>query len=710
MKIITRGSILLSLFISLSAMAQPIRISYPITKKVDQQDNYHGTMISDPYRWLENDTAADVEDWVLRENKVTNDYLSKIPFRSKIHDRLNEIMNFERFSDANKVGDYYIFAKNDGLQNQSVYYFQKGITGTPSVFMDPNKMSGDGTSAVSLLSFSNDNKYCAYATNQSGSDWQTIHIKEVATAKDLTDEIKWVKASGASWYKEGFFYCRFQEPKKGTEYSGKNEFHQVWYHKLNTPQSADKLIYEDTTQPLRYYITQTTEDEKYLFLYVAQGTYGNEVLYKELAKPNAPFKLLFKGFDYEYQIVENFESSIFVKTNNGAENNHIITIDLDLYRSDVSLMQQARIIVPEKKSLLETATSVGKKLMLNYLQDVSSHIYQYTFEGVLENEVKLPGLGTATGFSGNRDEREVFFTFTSFNYPPTIFRYHIDNHSVVEFKKPGIKFNPKDYVTEQIFYPSKDGTKVPMFIVYKKGLQKNGKNPTLLYAYGGFNANKTPAFSAARIVLLENGGIYVNANIRGGGEYGEQWHKAGMLLKKQNVFDDLIAAGEYLVKEKYTSPDYLAVQGGSNGGTVVGAVINQRPDLFKVAFPAVGVMDMLRYHKFTVGWAWAVEYGSSDSLVHYNNLIKYSPLHNIKPRFYPATLVTTADHDDRVVPAHSFKYIATLQQNQLSASPVLIRIDVKAGHGAGKPLSKTIDEITDIYSFMFYNMNAPVKY
>ena len=485
-------------------------------------------------------------------------------------------------------------------------------------------------------------------------------MKEVATGKELKDELKWVKFSGASWYKDGFFYSRYQEPEKGKVLSGKNEHHQIWYHQLNTSQNSDKLIYEDKDHPLRYFGTQTTEDERYLFVYVLEGTYGTQILFKDLTKPNDKLKVLFKGFNYNYSIIENYGSSIFVSTNNGAPNNQIITLDLDFFVPDKPLLTQARVIIPEKKFLLETATSTGDRLILNYLQDVNSHVYQYTFEVKLEDEIKLPGIGTATGFGGTKKDREVFFTFTSFIYPATIFRYHIDNHRVILFKKPAIKFNPDDYTTEQVFYTSKDSTKVPMFIIYKKGLKKNGKNPTLLYGYGGFNVNMNPTFSASRIVLLENGGIFAVANIRGGGEYGETWHKAGMLLKKQNVFDDFIAAGQYLVNEKYTSPDFLAVQGGSNGGLLVAAVINQRPDLFKVAFPSVGVMDMLRYHKFTVGWGWVVEYGSSDSVANLKNLLSYSPLHNISTRVYPATLVTTADHDDRVVPAHSFKYIATL--------------------------------------------------
>lgn len=701
------GFILLFMFTVSMLQAQQLR--YPQTRKTDQQDNYHGTTVKDPYRWLETDTAEEVKSWVEAQNAVTFDYLKKIPFRDKFKTRLTEIFNYERFSAPGRVGEYYFFSKNDGLQNQSVIYYQKGIDGAPMVFLDPNTLTKDGTAAVSILGYSNDHKYAAYGINQSGSDWQTIKVRQIDGAKDLTDELQWVKFSGASWYKDGFFYSRYPTPDKGTELSGKNEFHQVWYHKLGTPQSQDQLIFEDKTQPLRYYGAAVTEDERYLFIYVSQGTYGSEILYKDLTKPDSKLALLFKGFDYEYGVIDNVGSKILVSTNHGAPNNHIVSVDLANYSAGMDMTKNWKVLVPETTSLLEGATTAGGKLFLNYLQDVSTHVYQYTYEGVKELEIPLPAIGTAGGFGGYRDDKEVFFTFTSFTYPPTIYRYDIATKKAVEFRGSKVKFNPNDFVTEQVFYPSKDGTKVPMFIVYKKGLEKNGKNPTLLYAYGGFNANMNPGFSAARLAMLEQGAVYALANIRGGGEYGEAWHKAGMLLKKQNVFDDFIAAGEYLVKQNYTSPSYLACQGGSNGGLLIGAVINQRPDLFKVAFPQVGVMDMLRFHKFTVGWGWVVEYGSSDSLAHFKNLYGYSPLHNIKQVNYPAVMVTTADHDDRVVPAHSFKYIATLQENQRGTNPVLIRIDVKAGHGAGKPLSKTIEEIADIYSFMFYNMGVEVK-
>lgn len=710
MRTLQHLSLIICMITGLTTDAQtPQGIKYPMTRREKVTDKYFGKDIADPYRWLEVDTASEVKAWVTAQNEVTKAYLNKIPYRDQIRKRLTEIFNYERYSAPMRVGEKYIYSKNDGLQNQSVIYYQTGLDGEAKIFIDPNNMSSDGTAAVSLMGDSKDHQYMAYGVNESGSDWQTIKVKRMSDATDTDDILRWVKFSGAAWKGNGFYYSRYQEPSKGTELSSKNEYHQIWYHELGTPQINDVLVFEDKNFPLRYFSAQTSEDERYLFIYVSQGTYGTEILYKDLTQPSSSFKTLFKGFDYEYGIMDNDGSKIFVSTNYKASNNQVITIDLATFNPDKPLEGQYSVLVPEQKSLLESATSAGGKLFLNYLKDVSSVVEVYNYDGKKENTVELPAIGAATGFTGEKEDTEVFFTFTSFTYPPAIYRYNIATKKTELFRKANVKFNPEEYVTEQKFFTSKDGTKVPMFLVYKKGLVKNGKNPTLIYAYGGFNVNLTPAFSASRLILLENGGVFAMVNLRGGGEYGEEWHKAGMMEKKQNVFDDFIAAAEYLQKEKYTSPAYTAVQGGSNGGLLVGAVINQRPELYKVAFPAVGVMDMLRFHKFTVGWGWAVEYGSSDNKEQFDYLLKYSPLHNIKKQAYPATLVTTADHDDRVVPAHSFKYIATLQENQQGTNPVLIRIDVKAGHGAGKPLSKTIDEITDIYSFMFYNMNWKLK-
>ncbi|HNR18578.1 MAG TPA: prolyl oligopeptidase family serine peptidase [Bacteroidia bacterium] len=681
-------------------------INYPQTKKIELVDDYFGTKVADPYRWLENDTAGDTKQWVEEQNKVTFGYLEKIPYRSKIKERLTDIFNYPKYSSPFRAGEYYFFSKNDGLQNQSVIYYQKGLDGTPEIFLDPNKMSDDGTAAVSLLGFSKDKKYVAYAINQSGSDWQNIFVMEVATKKQLSDKLEWVKFSGAAWKNDGFYYSRYSAPVKGTELSQKNEYHKIYYHKLGDTQDKDVLVYEDKTKPLRYYGAQTTEDERFLLVYISEGTDGTECLYKDLNANDKNFGLVFKGFKYNYSVLNNDAERLLVHTDDNAPNYRVVSVD----PKNPGKENWKDIIPEDSKNLLQMAATGGGKIFGEYLKDVATHVYQYDYTGKMEREITLPALGNASGFGGDTDDKIIFYTFTSFTYPPTIYKYDIANGSSDVWRKSDVKFNPDDYETKQVFYPSKDGTKVPMFLVYKKGIKMDGSNPTLLYGYGGFNISLEPNFSTSRLILLENGGVYALANLRGGGEYGEKWHEAGKLLKKQNVFDDFISAAEYLINEKYTSSEKLAIQGGSNGGLLVGACMTQRPDLFKVCFPAVGVMDMLRYHKFTVGWGWAVEYGSSDSLEHFNNLYKFSPLHNIKEANYPATMVTTADHDDRVVPAHSFKFISELQAKNKSANPTLIRIDVKAGHGAGKPTSKIIDEQSDIWSFMFYNMGVDVKY
>ncbi len=698
-----------SIMISCKPASEPAtseKLTYPKTAKSDQVDDYFGVKVSDPYRWLENDTAEDVKKWVTEENKVTFGYLEKIPFRNKIKERLTDIFNYPKYSNPFRAGEYYFFSKNDGLQNQSVIYYQKGLDGKPEVFLDPNTMSSDGTAAVSLLGFSKDKKYVAYAINQSGSDWQTIYVMEVATKKLMSDKLEWVKFSGASWKNNGFYYARYDAPPKGKEFSQKNEYHKIYYHRLGDTQDKDVLVYENKDKPLRYYGASVTEDERFLIIYVSEGTDGTEMYYKDLQSNQKDFGLLFAGFQDNYSVINNIGDKLLVQTDAGAPNQRVILVDPKNPKKE-----NWKDVIPEKPELLESAATGGGKLFVSYLKDVTTHVYQYSLEGNLEHEIALPALGTAFGFSGDKEDALIFYTFTSFTYPPTIYKYDIASGKSDIWQKSDVKFNPEEYETKQVFYNSKDGTKVPMFLVYKKGIKLDGNNPTLLYGYGGFNISLTPSFSTSRLILLENGGIFVMANIRGGGEYGEKWHNEGKLLKKQNVFDDFIAAAEYLIKEKYTSSSKLAIQGGSNGGLLVGACMLQRPDLYRVAFPAVGVMDMLRYHKFTVGWGWAVEYGSSDSLENFKNLYAYSPLHNIKEGVeYPATMVTTADHDDRVVPAHSFKFIATLQERYKGNRPQLIRIDVKAGHGAGKPTSKIIEEQADIWSFMFYNMGITPIY
>ncbi|MFN7117072.1 MAG: prolyl oligopeptidase family serine peptidase [Saprospiraceae bacterium] len=685
--------------------ANAIKLTYPDTKTVDQKDDYHGTEIADPYRWLEVDTAADVEQWVQAQNAVTSDFLSKIPYRKQIADRYTEVFNYAKYGVPFRAGEYYFFSKNDGLQNQAVWYVQKGLNGTPEVFLDPNAMSKDGTVAISPVGISKDNKYFAYAKSSAGSDWQEIYVMEIATKKQLPDVLKWVKFSGASWSKDGFFYSRYPEPAKGTELSGNNQYHSVYYHKLGEPQSKDKLIYEDKKNPNYYHYGNVSEDGKYFILYAAPGTDGFATYYKDLEK-NGPITPLFEGYANKSTVVHNIGTKMLVLTDIDAPNYRLIEVDVNKPGK-----ANWKDLIPHDKHLLQSVSTGSGKMFVNYLVDATDRYYQMNYDGSGKQEIKLPGLGSAGGFGGEEDDPVQFYAFTSFIYPSTIFKYDPKTGKSEEFFKSELKFNPQDYVEKQIFYTSKDGTKVPMFIVHKKDLKLDGDNPAFLYAYGGFNISLTPSFSASRLILLENDGVYAQPSLRGGGEYGEEWHRAGMLDKKQNVFDDFIAAGEYLIKEKYTSKAKLAISGGSNGGLLVGAAMTQRPDLFAVAFPAVGVMDMLRYHKFTVGKGWIPEYGSADNPEQFKYLIKYSPLHNLKEGVkYPATMITTADHDDRVVPAHSFKFAAQLQKSHQGDNPVLIRIETNAGHGAGKPTSKIIEEQADIWSFFFYNTNSPVKY
>ena len=695
-------STLLLSFISVSLFAQ---LNYPQTKKCDTVTNYFGTKIADPYRWLEDDNSAETKEWVTAENKVTFDYLSKITYRDKIKKRITDLYNFPRMSSPSRAGEYYFYSKNTGLQNQSINFYKKGIDGEEKVFLDPNTLSKEGTASVGFAGFSQDRKKLAITVSNAGSDWQTMYVMDVDTRTQAADKLEWVKFSGAAWKGDGFYYSHYNSPEKGKELSNANKNHNVYYHKLGDAQEKDALIYSDEKHPLRYHGAEVTEDGHFLFINISEGTSGNEIIGRDLTNGSTDFKLLCPGFEYDYTVLDNTGSYLIVHTNFKAPNQKVVLVDFN--NPDTSNWKD---LVPEKTELLQSVSVAGGKLFLTYLKDASSHVYQYSRSGKLEREVMLPTIGTASGFSGEKDDKVLFFSLTSFTSPSTIYSYDIASGDVKLYKKPDLTFNPDDYETKQVWYPSKDGTKVPMFIVSKKGIKMDGNNPTMLYGYGGFNIPLTPSFNAARMVLLENGGIYVMANLRGGSEYGEAWHKAGMLDKKQNVFDDFISAAEYLIKEKYTSASKLAISGRSNGGLLVGACMTQRPDLFKVCFPGVGVLDMLRYHKFTVGWGWAVEYGSSDKESDFKNLIKYSPLHTIKPVSYPATMITTADHDDRVVPAHSFKFAANLQANQKGTAPTLIRIDVNAGHGGGRPLSKTIDEDCDIYSFMFYNMGVIPKY
>jgi len=679
---------------------EPEALKYPHTDTVNVVDDYFGTKVSDPYRWLEDDTSAKTGEWVKSQQAFTADYMKKIPFRGKIRDHLKQIVNYERFSAIGKIGKHILYLKNDGLQNQAVYWIQDGLDGQPSVLIDPNGIAADGTASVGIDGFSNDKRYMSYHISRSGSDWSTQYVMDLDTLKALNDEIKWVKFGGAAWKGDGFYYSRYDEPTKGTELSGKSEFQKVFFHKLGDAQDKDALVYEDRAHPLRFHSASVTEDERFLFLYISEGTYGNEVWYKDLAKGTESFKPLFTGFAHQYQVIDNVGDKLLVYTDDGAGNARIVQVDpLNPAKP------HWKDVIPEKPEKLEGVNSAGGKLFATYLKDASTRVQQLTMEGKLEHDVILPGIGTASGFGGYHDDATLMYNYSSYTTPPSLFFYDIASGKSDVFKKAVVKIPVDDYETEQVFYPSKDGTKIPMFIIHKKGLKKDGSRPTLLYGYGGFDISLTPGFSTMIYTLLENDGVYAVANLRGGGEYGQAWHDAGRLLNKQNVFDDFIAAGEWLISNKFTSKERLAVNGGSNGGLLVGAVLAQRPDLFQVALPEVGVMDMLRFQKFTVGWGWVSDYGSSDSAQYFKYLYGYSPLHNIKNgTHYPATMVFTADHDDRVVPAHSFKFAATLQQAQTGPAPALIRIETKQGHGGGSSLAKQLEKNADMYAFMFFNM------
>ena len=680
------------------------RIKYPDTRKDDSVvDDYHGTSISDPYRWLEDDHSEETIDWVKRQNEVTFDYLHKIPGRDNLIDRLTSLWNYPKYSSPFKEGDKYYFFKNDGLQNQSALYSIIALNDDPVLVLDPNKFSEDGTSSLGGLSFNKKGDILAYAVSEGGSDWRTIKLLDLKTGKTLSDEVNWVKFSGISWANDGFYYSRYPEPTGDGELSDKNEFHKLYYHKVGTEQSQDQLIYADTGNPQRNVYGSVSEDEEYLFISATEATSNNTLKVKRIK--DKTLKTLYDKFDFDFSVIDNNESSILVLTNHNAPNKRVIAIDFD--NPD---MESWKELIPEKTEPIRSVSIVGKKIFVGYLKDASSSVKVFDMHGKYLSDLELPGIGSVSGISGKKEGTEGFYSFTSFTQPSTIFKLDTETMKSEIFRKSEINFDASDYVTKQEWYTSKDGTKVPMFITHKKGLALDGSNPTLLYGYGGFNISLLPSFGITRLPLLENGGVYVVANLRGGGEFGTDWHTAGTLDQKQNVFNDFIGAAEFLIENKYTNSDKLAIQGGSNGGLLVGACLNQRPDLFKAGFPAVGVMDMLRYHQFTIGWAWAGDYGRSDDPEAFKYLIEYSPIHNIEKIAYPATLVTTADHDDRVVPAHSFKYAATLQENHTGESPVLIRIETSAGHGAGKPTSKRIEEAADILAFMFYNMGERFNY
>ena len=680
------------------------QFQYPKTRKVEQVDTYHGVAVADPYRWLEDDTSAETAAWVEAQNKVTFGYLERIPFRDAMIKRVKALNDYEKISAPFRKGPYVFYSRNAGLQKQSVLYYQRGMDGKPEVLIDPNTWSKDATDVLGAFAPSKDAKYAVYGIRKSGADWLEYKVMELATKKTLTDSVEWVKVSDVAWHGDGFFYSRYPVPEKGKEKASINENHRVYFHKIGTPQSADRLVFEDKDNPQRFHIVSTTEDERFAILNVSdrgKGKNGNAIHVLDLTTAATTFTpVIGEITDSTFDVIDNVGDKLLMTTDHKAPNQRVVLVD-PKSPSEANW----KTVLAEKPEPLQGATTAGGKLFATYLKDVASRAYAYSLDGTLENEIQLPGLGVASGFGGRREDTTVFYTFNSLNTPPTIFSYDIGSKKTAVFRAPKVPgYNPAAYETKQVFYASKDGTKIPMFLVHKKGLKLDGNNPTLLYGYGGFNVVQSPTFSAARLALLEQGFVYANANMRGGGEYGEQWHQAGTKLKKQNVFDDFIAAAEWLIANKYTSTPKLAIQGGSNGGLLVGAVLNQRPELFGVAIPQVGVMDMLRFNKFTIGWNWIPDYGSSDNPEEFKALYAYSPVHNIrKGGKYPPTLITTADHDDRVVPAHSFKYAATLQELAQTDKPLLIRIDTKSAHGASN-LEKALETTADIYVFIMQNM------
>jgi len=678
--------------------------NYPKTRRDETVvDNYSGTKVADPYRWLEDDNATETKKWVTAQNTNTYAYLEKIPYRDAIKKRLTELWNYEKYGSVFHEGDAKYFFKNDGLQNQAVLYRQTKTSTTPEVFLDPNTLSKEGTVALGALSFSKDGKYAAYQLAKAGSDWQTIYIKEAATGKQLDEPIEWVKFSGIAWQGNGFYYSRFPKPELDKALTTKAEGQLVYYHMLGTPVANDKLMYSDEKNPKNLIHAGVSDDARFVCVSLSAGTSNNSVVVRDEARNSSDFKTIIADQTHDWNFIDNVGDKLYFLTNYKASNRCIIGIDFNHPEEK----NWKTIIAEHPSDVIESVDFLNGKLVLTYMHNVSSLLKQFDLDGSHPVIIPLPCIGTIAGLHGKRETAEAFFNFTSFMRPSTPFKLDMKTLQSTEFKKIALKFNPEDYTTEQVFYKSKDGTQIPMFVTMKRGAQLNGKNPTILYGYGGFNISLTPSFSVSRLAFLERGGIYAVANIRGGGEFGSTWHEQGTLGKKQNVFDDFIAAAEFLIAKKYTSSDFLAISGGSNGGLLVGACLTQRPDLFRVALPAVGVLDMLRYHQFTIGRAWATDYGLSEMKEGFDYLYKYSPLQNIKPGTkYPATLITTGDHDDRVVPAHSFKFAATLQSAQASDAPILIRIETSAGHGAGKPTAKVIQEATDVMAFTLWNMGV----
>lgn len=701
-KILTLLSLLIVIY-SCSPKKEQVTVSkYPVTKKTDAVDTLFGTPVPDPYRWLENDTAKETAEWVAAENEVTFGYLKNISFRDAIRTRLDEVQNYEKLTAPHKEGDYYYYAKNSGLQNHFVQYRKQGENGKEEVFLDPNTFSKDGTTALTGMSFSSDGSLVACQISEGGSDWRKVVVLKTEDKTMVGDTIRDLKFGGVAWKgNDGFYYSRYASPK-GNQLFAKVDYNTLCYHTLGTSQNIDKIIFDGNMKPQRRAFAYLTEDERFLIIGASTSTHGNQLYVQDLNKPKGKLIPIVTSFDHGHNVLDNDGSTLIIETELNAPNGRVVRVDFAKPEPE-----NWKDIIPESENALQSVSTAGKMIFANYLKDASTLVRQFDYQGVPVRNIELPGIGTAGGFGGRTDDKEVYYSFTSFTTPTSIYKYDIGSGRSTVYAKPQVDFVPGDYESKQVFYNSKDGTKIPMFIVHKKGLALNGKNPTWLYAYGGFSISQTPNFNASRVVWLENDGVFALPNLRGGGEYGEKWHDAGRLMNKQNVFDDFIAAGEYLIKEQYTSSEYLAVVGGSNGGLLVGSTMTQRPDLMKVALPAVGVMDMLRYHKFTVGAAWAYDYGKAeDSKEMFEYLRKYSPVHALKPgTAYPATLITTADHDDRVFPAHSFKFAARLQETNVSTNPTLIRVDTKSGHGSSN-LSKALDVTADQFAFTWYNMGV----
>ncbi|MBP7184283.1 MAG: S9 family peptidase [Saprospiraceae bacterium] len=705
-KIIFIATLLCSMMMQISCTVKnknvskvDMNVKQPLTKRDETvKDNFFGTTISDPYRWLEDENSSETKKWIKDQNEYTKSILDKIPYRNDIKESLTKLMNYERYSAPfYKNGKYYFF-KNDGLQNQAVLYESESLEGPEIEFLNPNNFSKDGTSSLGSYSFSPDKRHFAYQVSEAGSDWQTIYVMDLMTNKITSDTIKWVKFSDIAWIDQGFVYSRY--PDSGEKaLTQKNENHQVYYHALGTSQAMDKLIYQDKEHPLRNAYATATDDQQYLIISISESTSGNSVIIKNINTDDPTFKSVINDFENDFDFVTNDGSLFYFLTNKNATNKTLIAIDFKKPES-----KNWKTIIPANEDVLESVTCIDNKFVAKYTHNAYHTVSIFEKNGKKIKDVKLPGIGSISSINGEKEDKLGFFSFTSFTQPSSSYMLNMEDYSIVLYKAPSLKFDFSKYETKQVWYSSKDGTKVPMFITYKKGIELDGKHPTWLYGYGGFNISVLPSFKMDKMILLENGGVYAVANIRGGGEFGSDWHKSGTLEKKQNVFDDFISAAEYLIQDGYTSKDYLAIEGRSNGGLLIGACMTQRPDLFRVAFPSVGVLDMLRYHKFTIGWAWASDYGRSDDKEAFPYLIKYSPLHNVKSANYPATMVITADHDDRVVPAHSFKFGSELQYKNTGKYPITIRIESAAGHGAGKPISKSIDESADMLGFMFYNM------